>query len=260
MSFLTVLRIIALDLLLPSVLYSLYVQRMNMQTCKAENFEYGGRSKFVEENREKKNRRTEAAEASKQKILEAAETVFAEKGYDAASLQEICDLAGVTRGLPNYFFGSKEGLYRAVLERAFTRSQDLITFIHAQAQNPDANMQEILEVIVERLFDDLVTHPTFVRLTEWEALHGARYLGDLPSQFQILHKAIQVLQEDLGWQGNAEQFLIDLVALCWFPTAHAETFLKPLGVNAYDPAFQTRYKRHLVQLLLDKGTELSGER
>jgi TetR/AcrR family transcriptional regulator len=212
------------------------------------------------ESREKKNRRTEAAEASKQKILEAAETVFAEKGYDAASLQEICDLAGVTRGLPNYFFGSKENLYRAVLDRAFTRAQDLIAFIHTQAQKPDANVEEILRAVIDRLFDDFVTHPIFVRLAEWEALHGARYLGELPSQFQILHHAIQALQEDLGWHGDAEQFLIDLVALCWFPTAHAGTFLKPLGINAHDPAFQVRYKQHIAQLLLGKGTELSGKR
>jgi AcrR family transcriptional regulator len=200
--------------------------------------------------REKSTRRTEAAEASKQAILDAAETVFAEKGYDGASLQEICDLAGVTRGLPNYFFGSKEKLYHAVLDRAFTRSQDLITFIHEQARAPEANVHEILRVVIERLFDDLTAHPTFVRLTEWEALHGARYLGNLPSQLQVLRDAVRVLQDDLGWQGDAEQFLIDLTALCWFPTAHAETFLKPLGVNVQDSSFRTRYKQHVVHLLL----------
>ncbi|GHO83986.1 TetR/AcrR family transcriptional regulator [Dictyobacter formicarum] len=200
--------------------------------------------------RGKSTRRTEAAAASKQAILDAAETVFAEKGYDAASLQEICDLAGITRGLPNYFFGSKEGLYRAVLERTFTRSQDLITFIHEQAHAPDVNAQEILRVVIERLFDDLTTHPTFVRLTEWEALHGTRDLGSLPAQLQLLREAVQALQEDLGWQGNAEQFLIDLTALCWFPMAHAETFLRPLGVNVHDPDFRARYKQHIVHLLL----------
>jgi TetR/AcrR family transcriptional regulator len=105
-------------------------------------------------------------------------------------------------------------------------------------------------VVIERLFDDLTAHPTFIRLTEWEALHGARYLGNLPSQLQVLRDAVQALQDDLGWQGDAEQFLIDLTALCWFPTAHAETFLKPLGVNAQDSSFRTRYKQHVVHLLL----------
>src|SRR6266478_8274291 len=132
--------------------------------------------------REKRTRRTEAAEASKKAILDAAEALFAEQGYEAASLQEICDRAGVTRGLPGYFFGSKEGLYRAVLERTFTRPQDLVTLIHEQAHRPDASAKELLSLVIERLFDDLATHPTFIRVTEWESLHGARYLGPLPAQ------------------------------------------------------------------------------
>jgi TetR/AcrR family transcriptional regulator len=207
------------------------------------------------ERREKRTRRTEAAETSKQVILDAAEAVFAEKGYDAASLQEICDRAGVTRGLPGYFFGSKEGLYRAVLERTFTRLQDLITLIHEQAHRPDASAKELLRLVIERLFDNLATHPTFIRMTEWESLHGARYLGTLPAQLQLLREAVQVLQEDVGWQGDAELFLLDLTALYWFPAAHAETFLKPLGVNGHDPDFRARYKQHLIDLLLGSNSD-----
>src|SRR5258708_25478563 len=47
---------------------------------------------------EKRIRRTEAAETSKQVILDTAEAGFAEKGYNAASLQENSDRAHVTRG------------------------------------------------------------------------------------------------------------------------------------------------------------------
>ncbi len=198
----------------------------------------------------KGTQRTAAAEASKKAILEAAEVLFADKGYEATSLQEICDLAGVTRGLPNYFFGSKETLYRVVLERAMTRAQALVTFLREQAQQPSASAEEILRIAIGRLFDDLVAHPTFIRLTEWEALQG-RYLGNLPLQIQVLREALQLLREHFGWQGDPEQFLIDLVALCWFPLAHTSTFLKALGIDARDPAFLARYKQHMIALLLN---------
>ncbi|MBA2682280.1 MAG: TetR/AcrR family transcriptional regulator [Ktedonobacteraceae bacterium] len=197
----------------------------------------------------KSTQRTEAAEASKKAILDAAEVLFAEKGYEATSLQEICDLAGVTRGLPNYFFGSKEALYRCVLERTMTRSHDLVTFLREQAQRPSSSAEEILSIAIGRLFDDFVAHPTFIRITEWEALQG-RYLGILPLQIQVLCEALQLLQENLGWQGDPKQFLIDLVALCWFPVAHANTFLKPLGIPPHDPDFLARYKQHVIALLL----------
>lgn len=201
--------------------------------------------------REKKGlTKAAAADLTKGAILDAAETLFAEKGFAATSLQEICDLAGVTRGLPNYFFGSKEDLYRAVLERTFARPQKLVNFIHEQMQRPGANPKEILTIVIEGLFDDFVNYPTFIRITGWEALQGGRYLGNLPVQLKVFREALQVLREDLGWQGDPEQFLIDLVALCWFHIAHADTFIKPLGLSATDPDFLSRRKQHIIQLLL----------
>ena len=206
----------------------------------------------------KVTQRTEAAEASKRAILEAAEVLFAEKGYEATSLQDICDRAGVTRGLPNYFFGSKEALYRLVLERTMVRGQDLVAFVREQAEQPQANPEEILRAAIGRLFDDFVTHPTFIRMTEWEALQK-RYLGELPLQIQVLREALQVLREKFGWQGDPEQFLIDLVALCWFPVAHSQTFLQPLGIDIHNPDFLARYKQHVIELLLKSSEKHSAQ-
>ncbi|MBA2681308.1 MAG: TetR family transcriptional regulator [Ktedonobacteraceae bacterium] len=199
-----------------------------------------------------KRTRSEAAEASKTAILDAAEALFAQQGYEGTSLQEICDQAGITRGLPTYFFGSKEQLYQAVLERIFALSltHDLLKLLREQAQQPEANPEEGLRIVIERLFDFFVTHPTFIRITEWEALNGGRYLGDLPRLVTTLREAVQVLQEEARWHIDAEQFLIDLVALCWFPLAHADTFLKPLGVDRSDPDVLARRKEHVVQFLL----------
>ncbi|WP_165422936.1 TetR/AcrR family transcriptional regulator [Ktedonosporobacter rubrisoli] len=202
--------------------------------------------------KKKSTRRTEAAEVSKKAILDAAEALFAEKGYEATSLQEICDLAGVTRGLPNYFFGSKEELYRSVLERIFALSltHELLRLLRERAQNPDTDVRDGLRIVVESLLDFFVAHPTFIRITEWEALNGGRYLGNLPRLIGTLHEAVQVLHEEIGWRDEAEQFLIDLVALCWFPLAQADTFMKPLGLDAHDPEFLARRREHVISLLL----------
>lgn len=55
--------------------------------------------------------------ATKQRILDAAELLFGEKGFDATSLREITGRAGVNLAAVNYHFGSKVDLFRAVLDR-----------------------------------------------------------------------------------------------------------------------------------------------
>src|SRR5215208_1109800 len=59
------------------------------------------------------------AERSRAAILGAAETLFAERDYEAVTLSDIGDAAGVSRATPSYFFGSKEAVYAAALERVF---------------------------------------------------------------------------------------------------------------------------------------------
>jgi TetR/AcrR family transcriptional regulator len=56
-------------------------------------------------------------DAIRQRILDAAERVFAERGYAAAATREIAEGAGIRKRMLFYYFSSKDALYRAVLER-----------------------------------------------------------------------------------------------------------------------------------------------
>jgi AcrR family transcriptional regulator len=58
---------------------------------------------------------------SNDRILKKALELFSEKGYDATSVREICEAAGITKPTLYYFYGSKEGVYRAIVEGALRR-------------------------------------------------------------------------------------------------------------------------------------------
>jgi AcrR family transcriptional regulator len=62
-------------------------------------------------------RRRHDAQASRQALLEAADALFDERGYDAATVRDIGERAGVDAALIARYFGGKEGLYLATLER-----------------------------------------------------------------------------------------------------------------------------------------------
>jgi TetR/AcrR family transcriptional regulator, regulator of cefoperazone and chloramphenicol sensitivity len=57
-------------------------------------------------------------DSTRARIVDTAGPIFAERGYDAATVREICDKAGVNLAAVNYYFGGKERLYLETLQRA----------------------------------------------------------------------------------------------------------------------------------------------
>ncbi len=66
---------------------------------------------------------------SRERLLETATELFAEKGYAATSVREIVERAGVSKPVLYYYFKSKEGLFYAILEWAAEVQQDILNEI-----------------------------------------------------------------------------------------------------------------------------------
>jgi AcrR family transcriptional regulator len=64
--------------------------------------------------------------STKDKVMEAALRIFAERGYAGASVRDIAALAGVTKPVVYYHFGSKAGLYQALLDQCLDISLDAL--------------------------------------------------------------------------------------------------------------------------------------
>ena len=60
----------------------------------------------------------------REEILEAANALFSERGYDEVSVEEIASSAGVTRGLVHHYFGGRKEVYIALLERLGTMREE----------------------------------------------------------------------------------------------------------------------------------------
>jgi TetR/AcrR family transcriptional regulator, regulator of cefoperazone and chloramphenicol sensitivity len=92
---------------------------------------------------------------TRNRVLEAAGEVFAEVGYRAATVRQICETAGANIAAVNYYFGDKEGLYLAVLRS--------VPDAHAEkyppqfALTPDATppqqLHAYVQSLLQRVFD-----------------------------------------------------------------------------------------------------------
>jgi TetR/AcrR family transcriptional regulator len=193
------------------------------------------------------------ATRSRAAILDAAERLFAERGYDATSLTEVGAAAGVSRGTPGYFFGSKAELYRAVLERAFTEVRDAVRAGRARALASSQSPDVILAGAVSDYFDFLAARPNFIRLIEREALSGTAQLegvGHLSAGQEALAAISAELGLDDSESGDAAQLLLSIISLCWFPLIHARTVAPAVGVELHGLEELERRKRHVVDLVL----------
>ncbi len=185
--------------------------------------------------------------------MDAAERLFADKGYDATSLSEVGSQAGVSRATPGYFFGSKADLYQAVLDRCFAEVRDAVRAGRARAlasaQTPDA----ILAGAVSDYFEFLAARPNFIRLIEREALNGGR-LPEGVSHLSAGQEALAAISAELGLDdapsGEAAQLLLSIISLCWFPMIHARTVAPAVGVRLDDAEELDRRKRHVIGLVL----------
>jgi TetR/AcrR family transcriptional regulator len=110
-------------------------------------------------------------------ILDAAEALFAERGFEGASLRDVADRVGVRAPSLYNHFESKEALYTAVLERGVGPVLELLASVAAR---PDAIDRRR---VVTEVMATLARHPNLARLLQHETLTGGRRLTPLLERF-----------------------------------------------------------------------------
>lgn len=127
----------------------------------------------------------------KDHILDVAEKVFAELGYEGASIRQISGEAGVNMAMLNYYFGSKEGVFLAIFERRITSFQTVLLSIGTAKNN---NAWEKLEMYIDSYVDKVVNNNCFHVMLHREISKSKK--TDLTDQITaIVMKNVMVFQE-----------------------------------------------------------------
>lgn len=116
------------------------------------------------------------------RILDAAEAVFAESGYDGASTREMARRAGVPFGALHYHWGSKKLLWDAVFRRVADRTRDTII----RNFTPGTTIGEILDHLVDAFLDFFAEHRTVVRLCHRASLEAPELHREVLAMFSEL--------------------------------------------------------------------------
>lgn len=137
-----------------------------------------------------RNKHQIKTEKTKLRILDAAEPMFADEGIQGVSMRQIASAAGTDLSLVIYHFGSKEKIYRAVLERI------LLEFNALRTRRLDALLREQPDAGVIALFDVMIS--SWLDLHFWKSKRRAR----------LLLRGVANKDQSLDIQGNLSDPLV----------------------------------------------------
>ena len=131
---------------------------------------------------------------SPSRILQTALNLFSSKGYDGTSVREICEAAGITKPTLYHFFGSKDGVFRALVQQALGGFERDVTL----AIEPPGTTVERLQRFARHYFDSALRQRELVSLI-FALVHGPAGASppmDVPQFYDRILRLVAAILED----------------------------------------------------------------
>lgn len=179
---------------------------------------------------------------------------FSEKGLHGARVEEIAARTATSKHMIYYYFGSKEGLYSAVLIRAYEDFRRVEASVDYSALDP----VEAVRMLASKTFDAHVFNPHVIRILMSENLDKGRHVEKadhtgqralvLGTTADILSRGVEagIFREDV----DALQFHMNVSALSFFSVANRYTFGQVFQFDMCDPDFIERRRSEVVETML----------
>lgn len=190
-------------------------------------------------------------ELTAERILDAAEALFAERGYPGTTLRDVAERVGIRiPSLYNHFPG-KESLYLAVLERGL----DPVLAVLTEYLDREADAYRDSARVVERIVDRLARRPNLPRIIQRETLAGGEHITPMlrdwmKPAFARAHEMVEATPAGRRWGRDLSPMLV----LAMFQIVVGYFAIAPLyrelgGEDLLDPLAVSRQKRFLAELV-----------
>lgn len=192
---------------------------------------------------------------TRQNILAAARQEFAEHGLSGGRVDAIAARMRTTKRMIYYYFGSKEGLYRAVLEQAYADIRNVELELDLDRLGP----ADAIRRLISFTFDYEEGNPDFIRLVAIENIHRGQHLAQSETLRTQNMTVIRTLSRILARGRRSGVFrpgitAIDLhmmiSAFCFFRVANRHTFGTLFDCDLMASAPRSRHKRLITDAIL----------
>ena len=195
------------------------------------------------------------AEKTRQNILTVARAEFAENGLSGARVDAIAARISTTKRMIYYYFGSKEGLYLAVLEQVYGGIRRLEQSLDLDRLSP----VEALRRMIDFTFDYHEQNPDFVRLVSVENIHHGAHLKRSDTLRNLNSTVIESLRTILTRGRAAGVFHTDIdpvdlhmmiSAPCYYRVSNRYTFGTLFARDLSAPDVRERHKTMIADAIV----------
>jgi AcrR family transcriptional regulator len=199
--------------------------------------------------------RTNDPERTMADIIEVATREFAEKGLAGARIDVIAEAMRTSKRMIYYYFGSKEGLYVAVLEEAYRRIRAIESDLHLEDLAPEDALRKLVGFTV----DYQLANPDFIRLVMNENMYRGEFLAQSKAIQKLNVPAIDAVRRvyERGLAAGVFRSGIDPVdlhmsisALSVFNVANKHTFALIFKRDLDSPAAIVRRRDSIVEMIV----------
>ncbi|MBN2547679.1 MAG: TetR/AcrR family transcriptional regulator [Anaerolineales bacterium] len=195
-------------------------------------------------------RKPRDGEDTRQRVLSAAQELFAAKGFAGTSLMDISHRCGISDGLILHHFQSKKNLYRQVLENL----AEQYTHNLVQAKESGASPQEMIQQTLSASFNFWKQDTTYQRISLWAYLEGQTELAEKEAYLTAgLFQEVRRLQEQgIMDDRYAPVFLLTLIiGPIHFWLRYRDQFKAILHLPDTADELDHLFLKQLIQLMME---------
>ena len=207
-------------------------------------------------------RPAEEAEETRRRIVDVALALFAARGYEGVSVRDIAEGAGAVHGLIRHHFGSKEGVWRAVVDVAGAEYEGALRPLIADAAAaPEEEAVGAAAEIVRGVVLVSARHPGIASLLAHEGTEGGERLDHLIGHAAPLRELWAPIFERARSQGYLRQFDEDTFFLFLLTAGVIPFALSALsgGILGADVLAEDQPERHADRLVQTLFGDARGE-
>lgn len=213
----------------------------------------------------RRSRRERNPEQTQRRILDAAEREFATKGYDGTRLRDVALAVGVHHALLHHYFGDKEGLFRAVLERAIGK----LSTQAFELMRTTSDVRELVRRYVDVVVDYYAQNRALVQILHFAQLDTGSPAYSMCTEIAqdmllpLVEATVRTIERaqrhgSLRDDVDARRMVAIAMGAAGYLFHEDGFFSLLLGGDVRAPDALEEHKRALVRLLLDGGLAHDG--